>query len=143
MIMPLKEEVRMLHSSDILEPLSEEELEELARRLPDRRLQEGEILFGPDDVGEKLYIVKQGCIRLYKVGSAGQEITIAFVNEGKMFGEMAFTAQRIRQAYAQAERPSLLLSFDRDALYDLVRNKPEVGIRLIERLSERVQALED
>ena len=86
MLMPLKEEVRLLHSSDILEPLSEEELEELARRHPDFRLREEEILFGPEEVGEKLYIVKEGRIRLYKVGSEGQEITIAFVDEGRTFG---------------------------------------------------------
>jgi CRP/FNR family transcriptional regulator len=142
-LVPLEEEVRLLHSSDILEPLSEEELEELARRHPDRRLQEGEILFGPEEVAEELYIVKQGRIRLYRVGSEGHEITIAFVNEGMIFGEMAFTAQRTRKVYAQAERSSLLISLERDALYELIREKPEVGIRLIERLSERVKALED
>jgi CRP/FNR family transcriptional regulator, cyclic AMP receptor protein len=141
--MPLKEEVRILHSSDILAPLSEEELEDLARRHPDFRLREGEILFGPEDVGERLYIVKEGRIRLYKVGSDGQEITIAFVDEGRTFGEMAFSAQRTRKSYAQAAQPTLLISLERDDVYELIREKPEVGIRLIERLSERVEALEN
>ena len=142
MLVPLDEEVRLLHASDVLDPLSDEELEELAQQNPDRRLEAGEILFGPGEVGERLYIVKEGRIRLYKVGPEGNEVTLAIVNQGRVFGEMALTAQRTRETYAQATRPSLLISLSQEALERLIREKPEVGIRLIERLSERVRALE-
>lgn len=142
MLVPLREEIRLLSASDILEPLSEEELEELAWHNPDVRLDANEMLFTPEEVGERLYIIKEGQIRLYKVGPEGSEITIAMVDEGKMFGEMALTAQRIREVYAQATKPSLMISLSRNALEDLIRNKPDVGLRLIERLSERVRALE-
>ena len=73
----LREEMRLLSAVDILEPLSEEEMEELARHNPDIRLREGEILFTPEEAGERLFILKQGRIRLYKAGSEGQEITLA------------------------------------------------------------------
>lgn len=142
MLVPLREEVRLLSASDILEPLSEEELEELAQHNPDVWLDTDEMLFTPEEVGERLYIIKEGQIRLYKVGPEGNEITIAMVDEGKMFGEMALTTQRIREVYAQATKPSLMISLRRNALEDLIRNKPDVGLRLIERLSERVRALE-
>ncbi len=142
MLVPLSEEVRLLHASDILEPLSDEELEELAQNNPDVRLEEGQILFGPQEVGERLYIVKEGRIRLYKVGSEGNEVTLTMVNRGMVFGEMVLTAQQTREAYAQAAQPSLLISLSQEAIKGLIRDKPEVGIRLIERLSERVRALE-
>lgn len=56
---------------------------------------------------------------------------------------MALTAQQIRQAYAQATKSSLLISLGQEALKRLIRDKPAVGIRLVERLSERVRTLED
>lgn len=143
MLVPLRDEIRLLSAADILEPLSEEEVEDLARQNPDIRLQEGKILFAPDEVGESLYIVKQGRIRLYIAGSEGEEITLAMVEEGKMFGEMALTAQRLRSVYAQAALPSLVLSLSRNALEDLVLRNPRVGLRLIGRLSERVHRLEN
>ncbi len=135
--------MRLLHASDVLEPLSDEELEELARQNPDVRLEEGRILFGPEEVGKRLFIVKEGRIRLYKVGPEGQEVTLAMMDRGRVFGEMALTAQQTRVAYAQAARPSLLISLSEESLKGLIREKPEVGIRLIERLSERVRALEN
>ena len=55
---------------------------------------------------------------------------------------MALTVQRIREVYAQAAKPSLLIPLSRDTLEDLIRNKPDVGLRLAQRLSERVRALE-
>src|SRR5919202_5353111 len=103
MLVPLSEEVRLLSASDILEPLSEEELEELALHNPDVRLEQGETLFSPQEIGERLYIVKEGRIRLYKLSPEGEEITISQVDQGMIFGEMALTAQQLREVYAQAE----------------------------------------
>ena len=143
MLVPLREEIRLLSASDILQPLSEEELEELALHNPDVRLEQGETLFSPHETGERLYIVKEGRIRLYKISPKGEEITIALVDQGMIFGEMALTAQQLREVYAQAEEPSLLISLSRESLEDLILNKPKVGLRLIERLSERVRALEN
>jgi CRP-like cAMP-binding protein len=142
MLVPLSEEVRMLHASDVLEPLGDEGLERFARKNPDVRLREGEILFGPEEVGERLFIVKDGRVRLYKVGQEGNEVTIATLGPGRLFGEMALTGMQRRQSYAQAMEPSLLISVGREALEGLILEEPRVGLRLAERLSERVRALE-
>jgi CRP/FNR family transcriptional regulator len=139
MAMSFNEEVRLLSAADILEPLSEEEVEDLARRYPDTRLGRGEVLFAPD---ERLFILKEGRIRVYQTNPKGQEITLVVVEEGALFGEMALTAQRMRGGYAQALEPSVALSLRREDLEDLILSKPEVGLRLIERLSERVRELE-
>jgi CRP/FNR family transcriptional regulator, cyclic AMP receptor protein len=141
MLVTMNEEVQMLHTSDILEPLSEGELEEIARNNPDVRLQEGEILFGPEEVGERLFIVKEGRIELYKTRE-GKDITIAIMDQGRMFGEMALTTQRTREIYAQAIETSLLISLNQEAVENLILEKPKVGMRLIKKLSERVRDLE-
>ena len=143
MLVPLSEEIRLLSASDILEPLSEEDLEELALHNPDVRLEQGETLFSPQEIGERLYIIKEGRIRLYKLSPEGEEMTVALVDQGMIFGEMALTAQQLREVYAQAEDPSLLISLSRESLEGLILNKPRVGLRLVERLSERVRALEN
>ena len=105
MPMTIEEEVRLLSTVDILEPLSEEELEELARRSPDRHLEPGEIFYTPNDNTERLFILKQGRVRVYKT-TEGRELTLSIVDSGTVFGEMSLTAQRLQGAYAEAmERP--------------------------------------
>jgi CRP/FNR family cyclic AMP-dependent transcriptional regulator len=140
--MPLWEEVRLLSASDLLEPLSEGELEELARRNPDTRLEAGEIFFTPGEDLERLYVLKEGRVRVYKTGPEGQEVMLEVVRAGSVFGEMALTAQRLRDSYAVAEEPSVVFSLRREELEDLIRGNAEVGFRLVRSLGEQLRRCE-
>ena len=137
--MPFREEVGLLSASDLLEPLSEGEIEELARRNPDTRLDEGEVFFKPEEGLERLYVLKEGRVRVYKTDARGQEVTLEVVRAGSAFGEMALTAQRLRDTYAVAEEPSVVFSLRREELESLIRRNGEVGFRLVRSLSERLR----
>src|SRR5215213_748782 len=138
----LEEEVKLLSMVDVLEPLSEEELEELAHRCPDRRIEEGEFLFTPGDASERLFVMKRGKVRIYRAAE-GAEITLAIVDEGTVFGEMALTGQHLREAHAQAMKPSLVLSMGRDDLEHIISKNPKVGLRVAQLLSERLRLYEN
>jgi CRP/FNR family cyclic AMP-dependent transcriptional regulator len=138
MPMSIEEEVELLRTVDILEPLSDEELEALARRYPDDHLQASEIFYTPNDTSEKLFILKRGRVRLYRT-TDGREFTLAIVEAGTVFGEMALTAQRLQGAYAQAMEPSILITMSREELEHLILQKPEVGLQIVHLLSERLR----
>jgi CRP/FNR family cyclic AMP-dependent transcriptional regulator len=141
MPMSIEEEVQLLRTVDILEPLSNEELEGLARRYPDDHLQAGEIFYTPHDTSEKLFILKRGRVRVYRA-TDGREFTQAIVEAGTVFGEMALTAQRLQGAYAQAMEPSILIAMSREELEHLILQKPEVGLHVAHLLSERLRRQE-
>jgi CRP/FNR family cyclic AMP-dependent transcriptional regulator len=138
----LEEEVKMLSMVDILQPLSEEELEELAHRCPDRRIDEGEFLYTPSDPSERLFVLKRGKVRIYRMAE-GSEITLAMVDEGTVFGEMALTGQHLREAHAQAMEPSLVLSMGRADLEHFISKNPKVGLLVAQLLSERLRLYEN
>jgi CRP/FNR family transcriptional regulator, cyclic AMP receptor protein len=138
----LEEEVKMLSMVDILEPLSEEELEELAHRCPDRRIDVGEFLYTPSDPSERLFVLKRGKVRIYRIAEGG-EITLAMVDEGTVFGEMALTGQHLREAHAQAMEPTLVLSMRRADLEHFISKNPKVGLRVAQLLSERLRLYEN
>ena len=137
----LEEEMKLLSMVDILEPLSEEELGELARRCPDRQIEAGEFLYTPGDPNERLFVLKRGKVRIYRVAE-GAEITLAMVDAGTVFGEMALTGQHLREAHAQAMEPSLVLSMGKDDLEHLISKNHEVGLRVAQLLSERLRLYE-
>lgn len=134
-----EEEARFLSEVDVLEPLSREELDELAKRLPDTRLEEGEFLYGPKERGEGIWLLKKGRVRVYRVDPEGGEFTLEVVREGTVFGEMTLGPRRLRVAHARAMEPSLVGFLDREHLEDLIRRNPEVGIRLVRVLSDRLR----
>jgi CRP/FNR family cyclic AMP-dependent transcriptional regulator len=140
-MMPLEEEVHVLSRAETLDPLSEEDLRGLLKRSRDINLDSGETFFSPEDTSEKLFILKKGRVRIFKT-SEGRELTLAEIEPGMIFGEMALTAQRIRGSYAQAMEPSVLISMSRTDLEHIIEENPQVGTRLLHLLSERLAAYE-
>ena len=140
-MMPLEEEVHVLSRAETLDPLSEEDLRGLLERSRDINLDSGETFFSPEDTTEKLFILKKGRVRIFRQ-SEGRELTLAEIEPGMMFGEMALTGQRIRGSYAQAIEPSVLISMSRTDLEHIIEETPQVGNRLVHLLSERLAAYE-
>ena len=88
MPMPLKEEIRLLSMVDILGPLSEQEMEDLAKRTPDTFLEQDDVLYTPKDGTERLFVLKEGRVQLYQVNREGEEITDVRVGgECRFMGE--------------------------------------------------------
>lgn len=135
---PIKERIRLLSLVDIFEPLSNEEIERLNGQLSDIHLERGEIFYSPEDRSEKLFLLQKGRGRVYKTAD-GRELTLAIVEAGTVFGEMALTAQRLQEAYAQALEPSEVSVMRREDLERLMLQKPEVGLRITHLLSERLR----
>jgi CRP/FNR family transcriptional regulator, cyclic AMP receptor protein len=142
MPMSLQEQIRLLSMVDIFGPLSDEELEDLAKRTPDTSLEKGDVLYSPQDGTERLFILKKGRVQLYEIGDGGDEITLSMIEGGSVFGEMALTGQSLSGIYVRAISPSTVVSLRREDLEDLIMKKPEVGLRLVRELAERLHASE-
>ena len=138
-----KEKLRLLSMVDVLEPLSEGELEEFSRRVPDTHVGRGQVFYAPGDESEALFLLKRGKVRIYRATPEGGEFTLAVVEAGTMFGEMSLTAQRMREAYAEAVEPSDICVLRREDLERIVRSNPDVGLAMMRVLSERLRDCEE
>src|ERR671913_517012 len=143
--MNAEEQVELLSRVDIFEGLSKEEiretLEDLLKRNAEINLQAGEVFYTPKEPDGKLFILKRGRVRIYKMEGT-REFTLEVVDAGTVFGEVAFTPHALRDAYAEAMEPSILLAMERADVERLIREKPQVGLRMISLLSERLRYYE-
>lgn len=137
-----EEDIKLLSMVDIFEPLSPEELEKINWRRLDTEVARGEVFYTPMDLCETLFIIKEGRVRLYRMTPEGREFTLNVLESGTVFGEMALTAQRLRNAYAEAMEPSKLSTLCRADVERLIVDKPKVGLQLIHLLSERISTYE-
>jgi CRP-like cAMP-binding protein len=137
----LEERIRLLSLVDIFEPLSEEHIEQLNGQLSDVHLEPNEVFYTPQDLSERLFVLWKGQVRIYRTID-GREFTLATVEAGTVFGEMALTAQQMQGAYAQAMEASELSVMRREDLERLMLKKPEVGLQITHLLSERLRRYE-
>src|SRR5215203_6601670 len=139
------EQVELLSGVDIFEGFSKEEVREILRDLLRRNaeinLQAGEVFYTPREPDGKMFILKRGRVRIYKM-EGSREFTLEVLDAGTVFGEIAFTGHRLRDAYAEATEPSILLAMERADVERLIQAKPQVGLRMISLLSERLRYYE-
>src|SRR5215210_636032 len=140
-----EEQVELLSRVDIFESLSKEEireiLEDLLRQNAEIHLGAGEVFYTPRQPDGKLFILIKGRVRIYKM-EAAREFTLEVVDAGTVFGEVAFTTNRLRESYAEATEPSVVFAMERAAVERLILEKPQIGIRMISLLSERLHYYE-
>jgi CRP/FNR family cyclic AMP-dependent transcriptional regulator len=87
-------------------------------------------------------MLQKGKIRVFRTTPDGRELTLAIVEAGTVFGEMSLTGQQLQGAYTQAIEPSDVSLMLREDLERLVLEKPEVGLRIMQVLSERLRRQE-
>ena len=136
------DDVRTLSLVDVFEGLSQEEKEQITWRELRSRVEPGETFYTPMDLSETLFVLREGRVRIFKATPEGREFTLAVIESGTVFGEMALTAQRLRNSYAQAMEESEVAVLCRADVERLIMEKPRVGLQLVHLLSDRLVSYE-
>jgi len=121
--------------------LSQEQLGRIAYAIPAKSFEVGEHVFTPAYRGEVFFLLLEGRVRIYRL-EGGQEVTISVLEAGEMFGEAAFTSREGKGSYARAIATSKIAFLNRSTFYRLIQREPELGIRTIELLGERLSFYE-
>ncbi|MFM0379029.1 Crp/Fnr family transcriptional regulator [Paraburkholderia strydomiana] len=73
-----------------------------------RTLRKNTVIYRPDESSEHVYLLKSGSVRLYRLTEDGQEITLAFVKAGMIFGDGDVLNEDNYSHHAQALTPSMV-----------------------------------
>jgi CRP/FNR family cyclic AMP-dependent transcriptional regulator len=97
----------------------------------------GKVLFTEGDAGEKMYIIKEGKVKITK-RIKGKEHLLAILGKGEFFGEMAIVNRIKRTATAVAMTEARLLEFDRTGFVQMIEKNAEIALSVIDRLCRRL-----
>lgn len=91
-----------------------------------RSVARGDVVFAEGERDDTLYALLDGRLSVYRAGTK-----LAELQRGASFGEGAILSARPRMTTVRAEEPSKLVLIDRPALFDLLRARPELGVRVL------------
>lgn len=100
-------------------------------------------VFQPDSAPSSLYFVETGLVRLYRSSPNGDEVTLGFVREGEVLGELPFLVGGSRKSHAQAIRPSIVWRTPHDVVGRVVATHPELVLAITRQLASRLRRVED
>jgi CRP/FNR family transcriptional regulator len=138
---PQEKQRRPLAKVDILASLSPEEIERLVLLSGSVDLGAGEG-FALEEGRCALLLLTSGRVRVHEPNPAGPGLTISMVEDPTVVAHTGFTTWPPRALVVEALEPAVLRVLEGEAFYDLVRRNPEVGVKTIRVLGERLSTCE-
>ena len=94
------------------------------------------MIFCENEPGNELYIIQAGKVKITKI--VDEEVLLAVLKSGDIFGEMALLENRPRSASAITFGDVTLLAINKSNFENMVQAQPQLATRLIQLLSERI-----
>jgi len=123
-----------LQKAPLFAELAADALLPLANLSESMTLDSGEVLFAEGEVGDSLFIVVSGSLRVER---SGRRITE--MGPGECVGEMAALDWEARSATVVAREVSELIRIDRNDLMDILSDLPELVANLTLVLAKRIR----
>jgi CRP/FNR family cyclic AMP-dependent transcriptional regulator len=138
----VEEVQRLLVGVDIFEPLPLGEVRTLASEAAMRRLGAGEdMLLAPQMHAQRTALLLEGRVRVYEEAPPDRTVTASVAGAGTVVGVTGLAACP-RGLHIEALVPSLLCFVGREVIEGLLVRNPEVGLRFLHLLAERIVVLE-
>ncbi|MDR1869330.1 MAG: cyclic nucleotide-binding domain-containing protein [Treponema sp.] len=95
------------------------------------------IIFCEGEPGDELFIIQKGAVKIVKI-TEDNEILLAVLKSGDIFGEMALLESKPRAAGAVAYENCQLMAVNRENFQQMISSQPQLIARLTTLLSERI-----
>lgn len=128
-----------LETSKLFSHLPKEELARLQEQTKELRCAAGQEIFKEGDPGDGVYVVKSGSVEISAVLAGGERQVFSRILPGDVFGEMTLLDRHPRSATAMAQQASELYFVPRAPMVELLQRCPEVSLKLIQEISERLR----
>jgi CRP-like cAMP-binding protein len=141
-------DISMLRAVAPFAGLSDKSLMELATRTSTQEYGPGAHVFEEGEVGDAMYLIIHGEVRISKnIPGVGEE-ALAFLQEGAYFGEMSLVGEPSeRSAAAIASSPLKVARLERRDFQELLNQDKEAGVEIlssfVNTLAARLRASND
>jgi CRP/FNR family transcriptional regulator, cyclic AMP receptor protein len=131
--------LKILSANPLFKNFEPSIIDRILSRAVIRKIKKGTVLFRKGDIGSTLYAVCAGSVRISVPSEQGQDAIFNVIPSGELFGEIALLDGGPRTADAVAVEDSELMIIDRRDFIPMVRENPDVAMKLIELVCARLR----
>jgi CRP/FNR family transcriptional regulator len=103
----------------------------------------GQVIFYEGTPPLAIYCIHSGIVKLYKTGRNGTQIMIRIFGPGEVIGYRALLANEAYAATAEAVDTTTVCTITRNTINDLLKNDPQLILRLLSKLATELRISED
>lgn len=133
------EEAQSLARVPLFKRLEPHELEHLAEEIDQVNFKAGETIFNEHDRGDALYVVEEGAVRIWVTDEDMEPVTLAELQPGAFFGELAVLDRGERSSSATAIVDTHLHRLSSDDFQQFLMEHPDCAIDVICEIGARMR----
>jgi len=126
-----------LLSVKIFQDIAPELISTLAPRLEEKHFRSGDIILYRGDPGYSMFMVLEGSVAATLRNEEGLEYTLAFLDQGEIFGEMALITGEPRSANVRAVTDVRLAELSQDTFLKIISEYPKLNETMLQLLAQR------
>ncbi len=134
--------VYTVSDEDIFSDLLPDQRQRIVRQIGSAEYPAGQIFYAPEDVGEQIFFLWRGRVRIYKLSPEGRALTLLILEPPAVFGEMALSEQWQHDSFAETMNDCAIGMIGRRELRQVLNQYPPVTMRFMDLMSRRLRALE-
>jgi diguanylate cyclase (GGDEF)-like protein len=135
---PISQELLLqISETGIFKNVSLESIESLLEQCEVRRIPQDEVLLAPGEVGDKIFVVLEGEMRVH-LGNLSNPLHLV-VEQGGCVGEMSIIDGKKVSAYVVAARPTKLLAIPEQIVWSMINSCHAVARNFLYVLSTRMR----
>ena len=127
----------------ILQPLNDEELLALAKRVKSKYFGRGEVLVRQGEEGDSFFIIRSGRVAVSVEDARGEQTVVAHLESGDFFGEGSLLTGEPRTATITTTEDTKAILIDKTGFSDILKQNPSIAESLSVILADRLKELEE
>jgi CRP/FNR family cyclic AMP-dependent transcriptional regulator len=127
-----------LKSVILFRDLPAKELEKVAKLFHEKSFPKYHVIFEEGSVGDLLFIIQSGVVKISKEASDGRVKTLALLNQGEIFGEMSVLGEEGRSANAETLNEVKCAVISKDDFHAMIEKNPSISLHIIRTLIDRL-----
>ena len=138
----LQSKLLFLRRISIFQGVSDDNLAKIGQLTTEKLYSKKSIICHEGDPGDTLYIIKCGRVKIAKVAMDGREKTLAIMQTGDFFGEMAIFDDLPRSATAEAiDSEVRLFALSKRDFERAIGENPTIALAIMRDLTRRIRAV--
>jgi CRP/FNR family transcriptional regulator, cyclic AMP receptor protein len=131
--------ITLLKQVYLFKHLEGTELQAIAAQTREVSFKKNAILMTEGDIGESMYIIRSGSVKVFVSDSDGKELILYHQNTGSIVGDIALLDDAPRSASVTATEATHAFMISKAKFLDLLREHPELSIGVIRSLTQRLR----
>jgi len=133
----------LLKNIPLFSELSPAELKEMLKLSEKRKYPRGSIVLYKGDVGQAIYLILRGKVKVVLFDEEGKEIILSTLKLGNYFGEMSAFDQMPRSATIVAVEESEFLVIRQKSIADQIKKNPQLSFKFLSEMSRRLREADE